>query len=177
MKKPDENEPFDALSSAYESMQARVAEQWHRVQDRTGDLLHGLIDRAKDESVVSGELTEEESAKVAGWLKRDLHEISSYLSDTGHELSEWLGFETELVEQTLLDRLLQVADKTTLELLRLKALGEPRYSYKTGEITGPGSLVCDGCDEKLTFHKTGRIPPCPRCHGVLFSRPPRSQPK
>ena len=42
--------------------------------------------------------------------------------------------------------------------------------YHTGEITGPGTLVCDNCGEELHFHKPSRIPPCPKCKGTSFHR-------
>ncbi|MCG2633931.1 MAG: zinc ribbon-containing protein [Gammaproteobacteria bacterium] len=170
MKKPYEHEPFDALSAAYEKMHERVVEGLYKATEKSGAVLHKLIDRAKHQAVELEELTEEDSAKVAGWLKRDWDEASNYLAETGHEIREWLGFETTLVESALLDRLLQVADKTTLGLMQLKEQSQRPYVYKTGEITGPGSLVCDQCGEILHFHKTGRIPPCPKCHGVLYRR-------
>jgi hypothetical protein len=54
--------------------------------------------------------------------------------------------------------------------LKLKHDAERPYIYRTGEITGPGTLVCDNCEERLHFHKAGHIPPCPKCHGVIYHR-------
>jgi len=52
----------------------------------------------------------------------------------------------------------------------MKQDAERPYIYRTGEMTGPGTLVCDKCEEHLHFHKVGHIPPCPKCHAVNFHR-------
>jgi len=43
-------------------------------------------------------------------------------------------------------------------------------TYLTGEITGPGTLVCEQCGEHLTFKTTSVIPKCPKCGGETFHR-------
>ncbi|MBI3773498.1 MAG: hypothetical protein HY272_12460 [Gammaproteobacteria bacterium] len=42
--------------------------------------------------------------------------------------------------------------------------------YHTGEITGPGTLICEGCGEHVQFHHPGLIPPCPKCGGRDYQR-------
>ncbi len=170
MKDPLHHDPLDALGAAYEKMFERAAEHFHKAEERTGPLLHKLIDEARDKAVELKELSREDAEKVASWVKRDLSEAASYLSETGRDLRDWLGFETTLVESGLFDFLLKAADKTTISLLEMKEAAEQASTYHTGEITGPGTLVCDNCSEKLHFHRTGRIPPCPKCHGTTFHR-------
>jgi len=107
--------------------------------------------------------------KLVQWLKRDLQDAINYLSETGHEIKDWLGFETSLLENELFYMFLDVADKTTVELQQFKEnAGHPEYH--TGEISGPGTLACDECGEKLHFYKAGKIPPCPKCHATVFHR-------
>jgi len=164
------NDPIDALGAAYEKMFERAAENLHSAEVKTAPLLHRLIDEARDEAVALGELSEKDAVKLAGWLKRDLDDATSYLAETGHELRDWLGFETALLENATLDLLLKAADKTTVELLQMKENARRTPIYTSGEITGVGTLVCEQCGEKLHFHKAGRIPPCPRCHATTFHR-------
>jgi len=70
----------------------------------------------------------------------------------------------------MIHALLETADKTTVALLRMKQNAREPYEYKTGEIAGFGTLICDRCGEKLHFHKAARIPPCPGCHETAFHR-------
>jgi hypothetical protein len=170
MTKPKHVDPLDALGAAYETMYEHVAANLHKAKDKGGPLLHDLIDEAKEKAKDIEEVTEEDAEKLTAWLKRDLDEVTSYLSETEQSLKEWLGFETALVKNEMIRLLLETADKTTVQLLRMKDNARKPYLYHTGEIAGPGTLICDDCGEKLHFHKAGHIPPCPKCHKTDFHR-------
>ncbi len=170
MKDPQHHDQQDYLGKAYEKMLERAIDKFHGAEEKTAHLLHQLIDEARDKAIGLKEVSEEEAGKLAIYLKRDLHDVASFLSKTGHELEDWLGFETKLVESSLLDQLLKAADKTTLELLKMKENAEKASSYHTGEITGPSTLVCDKCGEYLHFRRAGKVPPCPKCHATRFHR-------
>ncbi|VAX14588.1 conserved hypothetical protein YbeL [hydrothermal vent metagenome] len=170
MKKSSAHDPLDILGEVYEKMFESVVENFHKAEEKTDTLLHRLIDEAKDKAVELEEVSKEEAEKLAEYLKRDLTDALHYLSETGHELKDWLGFETALYENAILDLLLNAADKTTFELLTMKENLQQASVYRTGEITGPGTLICDQCGEKLHFHKAGKIPPCPKCHATTFHR-------
>lgn len=174
MKKPIHLDSLDALSEAYEIMYERVADRIHKAHDKTGPLLHKYIDEAKDKAIELEELAEEDAHKLSLWLKRDLDDVITHLSETNDKLKDWLGFETALLEKAFIHYLLETADKTTVALLQFKKNAEKPYVYRTGEITGPGKLVCDNCNESLHFHKAGHIPPCPKCKSVSFHRETRN---
>jgi hypothetical protein len=170
MTRSSHNDPIDALVAAYEKMFERAAENMHAAEVKTGSVLHKAIDEAKDNAVELEELSKEDATKVSEWLKRDLDDAVSYLSETGHELKDWLGFETTLLESATLDLLLKAADKTTVESLLMKENVRQAFIYNAGEITSAGTLICDQCGEILQFYKAGKIPSCPRCHATTFRR-------
>ena len=173
MKDPLHHDPIDILGEAYEKMYERAVENLHNTKEKSSTLLHKFIDEAQEKAVELKELTKEDAEKLSGWLKRDLNDTIHYLAETDNELKDWLGFETTLLESAVLDLMLQTADKTTVELLALKENANKASTYTTGEITGPGTLICDQCGETLHFHKAGKIPPCPKCHATRFHRKPR----
>ena len=164
------NDPLDILGVAYETMLERSATEFRKLEKKTGPALHSLIDNAKAKAVELGEITEDEAAHLAEYLKRDLSDASFYISEHGRELKDWLGFEDSLIAAELLDVFLQAANPTTVEMNELKLELAAQSIYKTGEVTGPGALVCDECGEVLHFHKAGRIPPCPKCHKTSYHR-------
>ncbi len=163
-------DPLDALGSVYEKMHEHVAENLHNAKDRSGALIHELIEEARQKAVDIGDVAEEDAEKLANWLKRDLDDAISYLSETEYAFKDWLGFETSLIKNEFISAMLATADKTTLALLRMKENAHEPYDYHTGEIAGFGTLICDACGEKLHFHKAGHIPPCPKCHETSFHR-------
>ena len=170
MKKTEHVDPLDTLGATYENMYESVAHSLHEAKDKTLPLLHEWIDEARNKAVELDELTEEDAKKLAEWLKRDFNDITHYLAETESELEDWLGFEVTLIKSSIIQNLLETADKTTLALLRMKANAHLPSSYHTGEMTGPGTLICDECQKNLHFHKPGRIPRFPKVNATRFLR-------
>ena len=168
MNKKKYDDPLDALGDAYEKLYEHAAADIHKLKD-TGVELQHVLEEAKNKAVELDELTEEDATKLLAWLKRDLQAAANYLSETGHEIKDWLGFEKTLLESELFYLFLETADKTTVELQQFKENAK-HPEYHTGEITWPGTLTCDECGERLHFYKAGKIPPCPKCHATVFHR-------
>ncbi|MFT7413664.1 MAG: hypothetical protein ACI9FO_000315 [Methylophagaceae bacterium] len=158
------------LIAAYDKMMARVAHLLDTAEQQALPALQKNIEKAKQQAVELKEITQEEAEKLASYIRRDLHDVAEYLEQTGDELSTWLSFDLELVEDRLLDVFSKVADKTRLELAQLAAQAERSGEYHTGEITSIGTLACKSCGSLVHFKKTGRIPPCPKCHLTVYVR-------
>ncbi len=169
MQKPPQHDPFDVLGQAYEKMYEHALRNFQKAEYKTAEVLHDLVDEARQVAEEIDGVSRDDAIKLAKYIKRDLDEAADYLGEVGRDLRDWLGFESSLLEMAFVDRLLQVADQTTLEWLRLKQAAQ-QYEYHTGEVTGPGTLVCDGCGETLHFHRAAKIPPCPACHATRFHR-------
>ncbi|MCP5141422.1 MAG: zinc ribbon-containing protein [Gammaproteobacteria bacterium] len=168
MKEARNPDPIDALGAAYERLLERSIDDAHALEKEFGPSVRRWIEQARDKAVELGELSVEEGDRLATFLKRDLSDAGRYMARFGDELRGWWGFESSLLESGLMQRFLAAADRTTLEL---RDLEEHAGEYHTGEITGPGTLVCRDCGETLSFRKPGRIPPCPKCHGTHYARP------
>ena len=148
----------------------RMLERTRGAMAETGKGLHQALDHAMEKASELGELSREEAEKIGDYIKRDLQDAAQFVSESGSELRDWLRFDLEVVENAVLDLFSNMVDHTREELhkleLRANALGE----WHTGEITGIGTLQCKSCGEKLHFHHTGHIPPCPKCHGTTYRR-------
>lgn len=157
---------------AYERMMERVHKALPRPGQPPGEraYLHGQIDRARDKAVELGELSREEANHVADYLRRDIEDASKFLASSGGELSSWLKFDLQLIEDRLLEMLTSVADRTKIELTELEDQAIQASTYHTGEVTGPGTLACETCGKSMQFRKISRIPPCPHCHNTTFLR-------
>lgn len=118
------------------------------------------------------EFTQEELDKVAHYVMRDIEHAASTSTPIKDKdsLAEWLKFDIELIENFALEAFLDIADKTRIELARLEQQAKQYHPYASGEITGPGTFVCDACSKRIAFKSTSLIPVCPGCGGKNFSR-------
>lgn len=173
MQNNDERDNIDRMVDAYEQMLELVYKGVEQLEDKAIPALRERLDQAREKMSELGELTREEIDHLSIYLERDLKDAGRHLVDTGEEFRHWLRFDVALIEARLLEMLAQVADQTSVELAQLAEQAQ-HPSYHTGELTGPGTLVCESCSEQLQFHKAGRIPPCPRCHASSFQRLPQN---
>jgi predicted RNA-binding Zn-ribbon protein involved in translation (DUF1610 family) len=165
------NNPIqDKLLHAYDTMMERVHDAVEKAEKLAIPTIDENLKQAQEKAVELGELTREEASKVASYLKRDFDDASAYLQETQEEFSEWLSFESTLVEGRIGEWLSLVADKTKLEWDKINLQAIKGKLYHSGEVTGPGTLECISCEQTLNFKKTGHIPPCPKCHKTEFKR-------
>jgi len=153
---------IEAYNSALHAM--------HDALVKAGDTFKPTLEERIEQASALDELGREEAERVRGYLRRDIEDAANWLADNGDELKDWLKFDIELVESKLFDALSSVADHTTVELKQFEEQATLMGEWHTGEIAGIGTLVCKSCDEHLHFHRTGHIPPCPKCHGTKFKR-------
>ncbi len=166
----NEKELEEKLVAAYDRMMARVHALLDTAEQQAIPTLQENIEKAKQQAVELKELTQEEAEKVAHYLRRDLHDMATFLKESGQEFSTWFDFDIELIETRLFELFAKVADKTQLALTQLAVQAKLATEYHTGEITGIGTLKCTQCGTLMHFKKTSRIPPCPKCHKTVFVR-------
>ena len=161
-----------SLVEAYNQMMSRVRDSIDNAEAHAVPTLQKAIDQARKQAIHLGEITLEEAEEVGNYIKRDINDAAEYLMETSHEFSEWLMLDIELIEQKVLELFLSVADKTRVELEQLSHPGFDitQPEYRSGEITGPGTLVCVNCNEKIQFNTTDTIPVCQHCQGETFKR-------
>jgi site-specific recombinase XerD len=138
------------------------------------DTLHSFaeaLEISKEKTSKDSSLTSAELDKVSGYVKRDIEHAAHGLSDQEdkNSLSEWFKFDIELIENFTLDAFLSLADKTRLELAKLEQLAVA-HTYHCGDITVPGTFICDDCGKEIAFKTPSEIPECPQCHGKTFIR-------
>lgn len=176
MPSPDNpNEP--SLIEAYNQMMSRVKDTIDNAESHAIPTLQKAIDNAKKQAIHLGEITLEEAEEIGNYIKRDINDAAEYLMESSHEFSEWLMLDIEIIEQKVLELFLSVADKTRIELeqfarpdCNIESTEHEVAIYKSGEITGPGSLICTNCQQMIQFNTTGTIPVCNKCEGTLFER-------
>ncbi len=161
----------DRLVDAYDEMLKRTRDGIEQAQEATPKLRH-MLEQVRDNMVELGELSREEAAKIADYVERDVEDAAHWLVDTGEDLRDWWRFDLALIEQRMLDAFTSVADQTSLQLRQWAERAHQASLYQAGQITGPGTLVCDKCGAETHFTRSGRIPACAECGNLTFRRPP-----
>ncbi len=169
MNADDKQTPLDHLVAAYEKMLERVHHTLEQTEHRVPNLRQNL-EQAREKAVEMGELTREEAEKVASYIERDLHDAASFIVETGQQVRDWWRFDLGRMQVGMLEWFSRMADQTSLQLQEMAEQLRQAQIYRTGEVTGPGTLVCAACGREMHFQKPGHIPPCPHCHGTQYGR-------
>jgi len=169
----DSNDQREHEVKGYERMLERLRERMSEAGEQIEHGYHAAVDQVRERSVELGELTREEADRVSQWLQRDIEDAAEYVETARGTYSDWLHMDLQLVEQWAWDQFSSVADQTRLQWQAFNRELQAAARYHTGEITGPGTLVCRDCGERLEFKRAGHIPPCPQCHGSRFERAAR----
>jgi hypothetical protein len=170
MPENQKRDAVDRMVAAYDRMLKQAQEGISGAHKETVPRLRELLDKTRDHMVELGELTREEATRVAAYVERDIKDLAAYIADAGSGLREWWRFDLRVMEERMLEVFSSVADQTSLQLREWAEQARRAPAYRTGEITGPGTLNCETCGEELNFLKAGRIPPCPKCGGTGYRR-------
>jgi len=164
------NEFNNHLVEAYNRMLERVKGAFIDAEQNAIPTLANNIEKAREKAVELGEITREEAQRIGDYLQRDLEDAGEFLNQSGSELGDWLRFDLQLIEERLLEMFRLAADRTSVELNNLVQRADAIGEWHTGEITGIGTLECKACGELIHFHKSGHIPPCPKCRESRYRR-------
>ena len=161
----EKHQPYatDKLIEAYDQM-------LERAKEFTETTVQKPMEKAMETAIELGELTRDEAERVYMYLRRDMEETAHHLSESGKELRDWFRFDMEQVESRMLETFSRLVDYSRVELARMSGKLKVEETWHTGEISGIGTLACVECGTEIHFHKTGHIPPCPKCHGTIYKR-------
>jgi len=161
----------DKLTKAYNQILETAKEIMDVTKKEAEPAILDAIDKAKEKVSEFSELTSEEMDKVSDYIVRDLHDAAEFIAEGEREIADWLRLDMLYIEDSLLDSFSNMVDHTALALKEIRERAERANEWHTGEIAGVGTLICNACGEHIHFSKAGHIPPCPKCHATIYSRP------
>ena len=143
----------------------------HETMENTLHSFTDALEISREKTGKTNELTDAEMDQVSGYVQRDIEHAAHGLphEPDNDSVSQWFKFDIELIENFALDAFLSLADKTRIELEKIKQLAI-KHTYHSGEITYPGTFICDECGKEIAFKTPSEIPECPKCHATTFIR-------
>ncbi|MDH5323897.1 MAG: zinc ribbon-containing protein [Gammaproteobacteria bacterium] len=165
-RKTDEHRHIRTYNQILKNIKTFVSQ----TEDEISAKFNLALESAKKTSAELQDFTREEVDLISEYIKRDIHDAAHHLAETGEELSDWLRFDTQLVEAKLLELMSLAVDTSRVELAQLTQRARQESVWASGETTSPGTLQCRGCHHNLQFHNTSIIPRCPKCNNDQFQR-------
>ncbi len=163
------------LITAYNQMMEEMRNAFEQA-DPDDMSLQKSLDLAKHQVVHLGQVSTEEAHEISEYIKRDINDAAEYMMDSSAEFYDWLMLDIEIIERKVMELFLSVADHTRIELEQFKEAKAGQTGmeqipvYKSGEITGPGTLICESCGKTKPFLSSNEITDCERCDHHRFIR-------
>lgn len=168
--------PSSHLIGAYNRMMKEMRNAFEQAEPCDMTLQHAL-ESAKKQVIHLGEATADEAHEIGEYIKRDINDAAEYMMESSAEFYDWLLLDIDMIEQRVVDLFLSVADHTRVELEQfnqnIPAIDQevPQTPiYKSGDITGPGTLICESCGQTKAFLSSDEISNCTECGHDRFIR-------
>jgi len=160
------------LISAYNQIMKEMRTAFEQ-SDANDMSLQKSLNLAKHQVVHLGEVTAEEAHEIGEYIKRDINDAAEFMMESSAEFYDWLLLDIEIIERKVVDLFLSVADHTRIELEQFKNNNLPSEQvslYKSGGVTGHGTLLCESCGELKPFVGIVEITDCGKCGHNRFIR-------
>ncbi|MGC8121174.1 zinc ribbon-containing protein [Marinobacter sp. VGCF2001] len=172
MTEPERSHLSGKALDVYDRMLERVQTRLRELQQTSLQTLEEEVQKAIEVEYELEEMTREEADLLGAYLQRDLEHLLHFVEETGEGLGEWLQVDIALLEHTLADRLLSVADQTLVDTLELRQKLENQEvsHYISGEVATAGMFRCMNCSHMLCLTRTSHLHPCEACGSHYFER-------
>lgn len=172
-KSPENNQPVakQDVSGLYNRVLDRLTDTLESAEHRSWDYLQEKIEEAVELELTAEEMTRDEMDLLTAYLKRDLKQLGYYAHETGEGIAAWLHFDLNILESTLVEKLVALADQTRVGQERLREqLANEADEYMAGEIAAVGTFECQSCQQQVQLKKTSLIQACEACGAEHFRR-------
>ncbi|MDQ6988827.1 MAG: isocitrate/isopropylmalate family dehydrogenase [Mariprofundaceae bacterium] len=158
LEQDEESDQYDALADKFHEFFDAGAE-------KTADFAHIALEKARTQLTIAGRFTEEKGHKLKKFIENDFAHVAQDMKVGAKEKLNPSRLGTGILAS--MSKLLHV---TGVALSKVADKADGALACKSGEITSAGSLQCNACAYAMNFKKTGRIPPCPKCHKTEFTK-------
>lgn len=156
---------FDVDAAQYDELADRFHEEFEAGAEKTTEFAQKAMDKAREQLTVAGKFTEEQGHKLKEFLENDFSRVAQEMKKGAKE-----KLNPSRLGVGALASMSKLLHKTGVALSSFGDKADDALTCKSGEITSAGKLVCKACGYEMNFKKTGRIPPCPKCHKTEFTK-------
>jgi hypothetical protein len=149
----------------YDQLAARFKELFDAGAEKSAEFAHVAMEKARQQLTSAGAFSEEQGNNLKSFLERDLAQLADMVRQEAR-----LKLNPTRVGVGALSSLFSLLNAAGSALASAAERTEKAISCRSGEITSAGTLTCMACGFEAHFKKTGRVPPCPKCHATEFRK-------
>ena len=154
--------------SQYEKLAARTRELLEAAREKTPKTVDEALEKAKEEMIAAGEFGREQAKRMQTFLQRDLKSAGEHFVQLRKTVKE--AVDPQRVASGIQSNLVHILNLVGDAFKKSASKAEERLSYRTGELSSPGTLTCNTCGNRIHMTSTGRVPPCAKCHNTEFRK-------
>jgi len=158
----DTSEP---VADQYDQLAARFKELFEAGAEKSAEVAQVAMEKARIQLTAAGTFSEAQGKNLKKFLERDFSVLAETMSHGARE-----RFNPSRVGAGALASLTALLNMAGTALSTAAKKAQQANSCRSGEITSAGTLTCLACGHEMHFKKTGRVPPCPKCHATEFSK-------
>ncbi|MES0371165.1 MAG: NADP-dependent isocitrate dehydrogenase [Mariprofundaceae bacterium] len=161
----DDEAVSDQETDQYDEMAAKFKELFEAGAEKSAEFAQIAMEKAREQLTAAGKVSEEQGQKLKGFLEKDFGQMADTVRDEAKVKLNPSRLSTGALAS--LSSLMELAGSA---LTSAASKAQESLSCRSGEITAAGTLTCVACKHEMHFKKTGRIPPCPKCHKTEFKK-------
>jgi len=158
-------ERADSAAEQYDELAARFRELFEAGAEKSAEFAAVAMEKARQQLTAAGAFSEEQGKNLKAFLERDFARMAQGMREEARE-----KLNPSRVSAGAIASLSSLLDMAGSALSSLSEKTQQVISCRSGEITSAGTLTCVACEHELHFKKTGRVPPCPKCHATEFRK-------
>ena len=161
----DDDAESDAATEQYDELADKFHEEFEAGAEKTAEFAHKAMEKAREKLTHAGHFTEEQGHRLKTFLENDFVRLTEEVRAGAKE-----KLNPSRLGAGALASMSKLLHKTGVVLSGFAEKADGALACKSGEITSAGKLTCTACGYEMNFKKTGRVPPCPKCHKTEFTK-------
>ncbi|MDX8391509.1 MAG: NADP-dependent isocitrate dehydrogenase [Mariprofundaceae bacterium] len=155
----------DAEADQYDQLAARFTELFESGAGKTSEFAHSALDKAREQLTAAGAFSEDQGQKLKTFMERDFSMMATSMRDEAKE-----RFDPARLGAGAMASISGLLHGASSLLTDAANRADKNLHCRSGEIISAGTLVCSQCGHEIHKKKTGRVPPCPKCHATDFKK-------
>ncbi|MFQ5344624.1 MAG: NADP-dependent isocitrate dehydrogenase [Mariprofundus sp.] len=155
----------DPAADQYDELAARFRELFEAGAEKSAEYAAIAMEKARQQLTAAGAFSEAQGKSLKAFLERDLSQMAEAMRSEAKE-----KLNPSRVSAGAMASLSSLLNMAGSALSSVAEKTQQAISCRSGEVTSAGTLTCVACGHELHFKKTGRVPPCPKCHATQFRK-------